>query len=150
MWFANALARPTSADPTAARRELSAIKAAYDVRSGATPQRVADAFAAHARKVLALGSWSDFLAGMRCGLVRGRHPRCTFAAMLRQAVLDSHAAGYHSSPCPMPPGFICQQCLARVRGARGAVGSKGQRAPPPFIQWARERPVGVVSDSWLG
>ena len=125
-WFANALARPSQA--SSCKSELAAIKAAYDDCSGLAPARTFEAFNAHARRVRAMGSWLDVLSVLKLGFKPRYNPRATFAAILRQAVLDSYQAGYHRAPAPLS----YQQ----------------QKQRPDFIDWERENPIGVTGNAW--
>ena len=154
-WFANALARPRQASTF--QEELKAIKVAYDRGSGLPPPATFDAFNNHVRASLGCIQWTSFLHEMRLGFRVGLNPRATFAAALRQAVVDSWEAGYHNSgPRPNPP-----RPPPVVRSAGGSSGEEGQlkevvgrgggiareQDGPCFLQWSTA-PLGQTSRPW--
>jgi hypothetical protein len=121
VWFANALARPSR--QATLQQDLAAIKGSYDACSGMPPLRLFRAFNEQARYVLGCNSWQGVLHVLRLGVHESLHPRQAWVDILRQAVVDSYRAGYHSEPY-LPPG-------------RG------------WPVWEGEvPPVGVVSDRW--
>lgn len=122
-WFGNALARPATL--AGRHQELSAIKAAYDACSGRPPERLLRSFEVRARAVRACKQWTEFLRGMRLGFRADLHPKRLMAAMLRQAVVDSFAAGYHDRPVLL-----------------------SSEAAEVFVDWERVRPVAVLDDDW--
>jgi hypothetical protein len=126
-WFANALARPSTAG--GCLQELGAIKAAYDACSGMPPPCAFQAFNQQARGVLACGGWDEFLRCLRLGVRPGLPAPGTVVAMLRQAVVDSHAAGYHSKPALLRVGW----------DAKAA----------EYLDWGRAAPVRVLDDMWM-
>lgn len=124
-WFANALARPSRT--ATMTDELSAIKTAYDECSGLPPTATFDAFNRHARSVMKCGSWMQALSTLRLGFSASTPtPRETFAAILRQAVVDSYRAGYH------------RHCIT-------ALGMKNTQV---FIDWDT-LPLKVINDVWI-
>jgi hypothetical protein len=124
-WFANALARPAST--AGCLRELGAIKAGYDACSGMPPLATFRAFNRQARLVLACGGWEGFLRCLRLRVRPGLVAPAAIAAMLRQAVVDSWAARYHSRPA-----------LA------------GPSATQLYLHWHKEEPVRVQpEEQWL-
>jgi ubiquitin-protein ligase len=123
-WFANGLARPATL--AGCTQQLAAIKGSYDACSGMPPLHLFRAFNAQARSVLAAGGWHDFLRELRLGVCTTLQPAAALVALLRQAVLDSWAAGYHKRPA-----------LSRRE--------EGQW----FMDWERSRPLGVLDDCWV-
>lgn len=128
-WFANALARPVRT--ASAIKELTAIKAAYDSCSGLPPTSLFNAFNQHARSVMQCGSWMQVLAALRLGFsasaCAGSSPRALFAAILRQAVVDSFRAGYHRTP-------TLSLKMAQSEG---------------FLNWLEVKPLGTTTDKWI-
>jgi hypothetical protein len=130
-WFANALARRASSASPPAR--LARIREACDAGARAPLQALFARFSEHARGVLAHTGWRDVLKSPRLGL--RIHPQRALesataageramADVLRQAVVDSQAAGYH-----------------RVYGA--------PRCSCTFEAWALDAPpLAACSDAW--
>ncbi|KAG1656605.1 hypothetical protein FOA52_008428 [Chlamydomonas sp. UWO 241] len=144
-WFANALARPLSA--ATATADLARAKRAYDECSGLPPRATMDAFATHARSVVAATKWLQVLAALRLGFRHGANPRAVFAAALRQAVLDSHRARYHASPSPGAPPRVRTAAPSAAAGEWQSVAAR-ERAVPCYLDW-RSAPIGMTANVWV-
>ncbi|KAG1652356.1 hypothetical protein FOA52_002017 [Chlamydomonas sp. UWO 241] len=144
-WFANALARPLSA--ATATADLARAKRAYDECSGLPPRATMDAFATHARSVVAATKWLQVLAALRLGFRHGANPRAVFAAALRQAVLDSHRARYHASPSPGAPPRVHTAAPSAAAGEWQSVTAR-ERAVPCYLDWC-SAPIGMTANVWV-
>eukprot|EP00955_Chlamydomonas_euryale_P063631 358727-Chlamydomonas_euryale.AAC.15 len=109
------------------------------------------------------------LNALHLGFLPGARPRAVFVAALRQAVVDSYAAGYHSAPVPCaplhlapPPRQQTQVQVGRTSGGqggggaawmrvgaqrRGCDGATRRRAPAAYLDWACV-PIGVAPEKW--
>ncbi len=141
--------------------ELAAAKRAYDACSGAPPADAAAAFNAHARRVRGVGSWAQALSALHCAIRCAPNPapnptpaltntthaptttantptsqsnaRDVWVSVLRQAVVDSWVAGYHSDPPPWGN---------TSRAAPRAAEAGSQRHTPQGPRMQQQRSVG--------
>ena len=115
--FGRNVARPETA--AGAREQLRAIKSSYSNGNGLPPEGIAGSFNSLVCRIMAAGNWVHMMPLLGMGMSPEKAPRAAsvFAAMLRQAVVDSEANMYH-------------------RRKRGSL-----KRDKPFCDWVTDPPV---------
>jgi ubiquitin-protein ligase len=107
VWFGNALMRPKTSAPADVAKAFERIRNEYDALSGQPSPDALEAFNRRFRDISEIRTWKGFMIAthLNIGVRAGESPIDRWAAVLRQAVRDSHDAGYHRQPMSTIPVF---------------------------------------------